>query len=45
MSLSKENFFPLLNNLTCFEDKPHVAVGVSGGPDSIALTYLVNKFY
>ena len=44
MLLNEINFFLHLNNLKCFEKKPHVAVGVSGGPDSIALVYLMNKW-
>ena len=44
MSLDEINFFSYLNNLKCFENHPHVAVGVSGGPDSIALVYLINKW-
>ena len=44
MLLNEINFFSYLNNLKCFEKFPHVAVGVSGGPDSIALVYLVNKW-
>ena len=44
MSLNDIKFFSYLNNLKCLEKFPHVAVGVSGGPDSIALVYLVNKW-
>ncbi len=44
MLLNNDNFFSLLNKLDCFENYPHVAVGVSGGPDSIALVYLVSKW-
>ncbi len=44
MSLNEIKFFSYLNNFKCFENYPHVAVGVSGGPDSIALVYLINKW-
>lgn len=44
MVLCETNFFSYLNNLNCFEKNPNVAVGVSGGPDSMALVYLVNKW-
>ena len=44
MLLNDINFFSYLNNLKCFEKYPHVAVGVSGGPDSIALVYLINQW-
>ena len=44
MLLNDIKFFSYLNNLKCFEKYPHVAVGVSGGPDSIALVYLINKW-
>jgi len=44
MFLNDINFSTYLNNLKCFEKYPHVAVGVSGGPDSIALVYLINKW-
>ena len=44
MSLNEEKFFSILKKINCFERNPHVAVGVSGGPDSIALVFLVNKW-
>ena len=39
MSLDDKKFFSILNKINCFEKNPHVAVGVSGGPDSIALVF------
>ncbi len=44
MSLNEEKFFSVLKKINCFEKNPHVAVGVSGGPDSIALVFLLNKW-
>jgi len=44
MLLNEEIFFSRLNAFNCFESNPHVAVGVSGGPDSIALVFLLNKW-
>ncbi len=44
MVLNETNFFSYLNRLKCFEKKPYVAVGVSGGPDSIALVYLAHRW-
>lgn len=44
MKLNEKNFLSYLNNLNCFENKPHVAVGVSGGPDSMALVFLLSKW-
>ena len=44
MSLNEKKFFSILKKINCFEENPHVAVGVSGGPDSIALVFLVNKW-
>ena len=41
MSLNEEKFFSILKKINCFEKNPHVAVGVSGGPDSIALVFLI----
>lgn len=44
MVLNENIFLPYLNNLKCFENNPHVALGLSGGPDSMALLYLLNKW-
>ena len=44
MILNEENFFSRLDKYNCFERNPQVAVGVSGGPDSIALVFLINKW-
>ena len=44
MFLNRSIFLSYLKNLKCFENKPCVAVGVSGGPDSMALTYLLNNW-
>ena len=44
MTLNYRNFKFLINNLEYFENKPDIGVGVSGGPDSMALVYLLNKW-
>ena len=44
MSLNYRIFKSLLENSEYFENKPHIGVGVSGGPDSMALAYLLNKW-
>ena len=44
MVLNYKIFKSLIKNFEFFENKPHIGVGVSGGPDSIALVYLLNKW-
>jgi len=44
MTLNYKIFKTLIKNLEYFENNPHIGVGVSGGPDSIALAYLLNKW-
>lgn len=44
MLLNESLFLSNLNSLKCFENKPHVAVGVSGGPDSMALAYIISRW-
>jgi tRNA(Ile)-lysidine synthase len=43
-ALSPEGFAGLMARLGPFERAPHVAVGVSGGPDSLALTLLLAEW-
>ena len=44
MALDYRIFKKIIKNFEYFENKPHIAVGVSGGPDSMALAYLLNKW-
>ncbi len=43
MTLTKKKFIDNLKNYT-FENKPVVAAAVSGGPDSMALVFLLNNW-
>lgn len=44
MILNESNFLSNLKKLNCFENNPHISVGVSGGPDSMALVYLLSRW-
>ena len=44
MNLNQLYLNSYLDNLICFEKNPHVAVGVSGGPDSMCITHLLNRW-
>lgn len=44
MKIKQENFNLILNNNYIFENSPNIAVAVSGGPDSMALLFLLNKW-
>jgi len=44
MTLNYRIFKSLTKHYEYFENKPHIGVGVSGGPDSMALAYLLNKW-
>ena len=44
MKLNKKNFFSNLNKQFLFENNPFIAVAVSGGPDSMALIYLMKEW-
>ena len=44
MILNDANFCNYINNSFVFENKPRVAIAVSGGPDSMALLHLVNNW-
>jgi tRNA(Ile)-lysidine synthase len=42
--LSESDFNTLMTSFVPFEHAPVIAVGVSGGPDSLALVYLVDRW-
>ena len=44
MMLSYSNFISHINKLKIFENNARIAVGVSGGVDSITLVYLLSKW-
>ena len=44
MKLNQGNFTKSFNKKYFFEKKPSIAVGVSGGPDSMGLLFLLNKW-
>lgn len=44
MNLNQIIFNSKLEILNCFEKNPHIAVGISGGPDSMCLAYLLYKW-
>ncbi len=44
MSLNDNIYHSFLKNLQHFETRPHVAVAVSGGPDSMALAFILSKW-
>ena len=42
--INQKEFELALSSNFVFENNPHIGVGVSGGPDSMALVYLLNKW-
>ena len=44
MKLDKKKIFSYLNKNFLFENNPIIAVAVSGGPDSMALIYLMKEW-
>ena len=43
MKLNEFNFYKIFNNINKFEPNAKIAVGVSGGVDSLVLSFLLNK--
>ena len=45
MSINRLNFTKFFNSCNyTLENSPHIAVAVSGGPDSMALIFILNKW-
>ena len=44
MKLTNKEFIKIIEKKYTFEKKPSIAVAVSGGPDSMSLSFLVNAF-
>ena len=44
MKITQSNFNNQINKISFFDKNPHIAVGVSGGPDSMALVFLLNNW-
>ena len=44
MSIIEKNLYKSLNRKNIFETNPIIAIAVSGGPDSIALVFLLKKW-